>query len=637
MSIEEQLAAMPLEKLAAEIERLNNAYRAGSPEVDDAVYDSLYIAELRKRDPDHALLNRVEPEPEGLFSTNRVKHKRPMLSTDKAYTQDDIDAWLKRISDAALQADKPIDSVRIRVTPKLDGLAGCDEDGVLSSRGQDGIYGEDMSAAFERGLVAVGGRNYGAGEVVVVEQYFKDHIAEQFDMDHPRNFMVGLVAADAIKPHHAEALEAGVCRFVPYSTLESVDCSLDEFRSSWHELLQSIQASTPYRTDGAVAEVIDEDIREIMGDTHHFHRWQLALKKAGETAETVILGITLQTGRTGRITPVGEIEPVYLSGATLSRVTFHTGKHLAKFKLGVSAKIRVIRSGEVIPKFLETLAPSDALPDMSKCPSCGNSTEWRGEYLYCPNSVGCPAQTQEALEHFFSILGVGKGFGPASIEKLVRAGHDRIETILTLDTAGFIKAGFGPGQAAILSAALMALRQEPVQDWKILASMGIQHLGRGDSRHVLARHSIQDVGNLTVDQFCAIEGFAIKTAEPIVAVLQARKSTLEFLLGWGFNIEYTALASETSQGHTVATDDGASLAGLNVVFTGTFSRPRDEIEDEARRLHASVQSSVNSKTNLLICGDKVGAAKSSKAMTLGVRVISEAQYRDRYFSREHHL
>lgn len=142
-----------------------------------------------------------------------------------------------KVSDAAHQADISIGQVHIRITPKVDGLAWCDEDGVLASRGQDGIYGEDMSAAFERGLVTVSGRNHGAGEVVVVEQYFKYHIAKQFDIDHPRNFMVGLVATEKIKPHHANALEAGVCRFVPYSTLEWVDCSLEEFRSSWHELL----------------------------------------------------------------------------------------------------------------------------------------------------------------------------------------------------------------------------------------------------------------------------------------------------------------------------------------------------------------------------------------------------------------
>jgi len=632
MSIQQQLSSLPTPKLVAEIERLNRAYRAGKPEVDDTVYDSLYLAELRKRNPEHELLNRVEPESEGLFSTKRIKHASPMLSTDKAYTQEDIDAWLKRISEAASQAGIQTASVRIRVTPKLDGLAGCDENGVLSSRGKDGIYGEDMTSAFNRGVVAVGGRDQGAGELVVVEQYFMDHIAEQFDMEHPRNFMVGLVAADDVKPHHADALSEGVCRFVPYSTLASVVMTLDKFQTAWQETLQAVQAVSEYRTDGAVAEVLDAGIREILGDTHHFHRWQLAIKQAGETAETVIHGITFQTGRTGRITPIGEIEPVYLSGANLSRVTFHTGRHLAKHKLGVGAKIRVIRSGEVIPKFLETITPAKTQPDMSVCPSCGSETKWRGEYLYCLNTAGCPAQTQEALGHFFAILGVGKGFGPAAIEKLIAAGHISIESILSLDTAGFVRAGFGPGQAANLSAALKALHQEPLQDWKILASMGIQHLGRGDSRHLLAKYPIDDVVKLTVDQVCAVEGFAIKTAKPIVAALKARQATLKFLLAWGFNIEFTPRASSKPT-KPAGTTAAPTLAGLNIVFTGTFTRPREAIEDEARRLQANVQSGVNSKTAVLVCGEKVGATKSAKAAQLGVKVLTEAQYMQIYLSQ----
>jgi DNA ligase (NAD+) len=151
------LQALDDAALVAELERLNTAYRAGSPEVSDDVYDFVYLAELKRRIPDHPFLNSVEPEPESLGG-NRVRHPSPMLSTEKVYTREELEHWLLSVEAAASGLGLP--EVLIRVTTKLDGMAGRDDGLVLAKRG-DGHFGEDVSRAFSHGLIAVGGRGQG--------------------------------------------------------------------------------------------------------------------------------------------------------------------------------------------------------------------------------------------------------------------------------------------------------------------------------------------------------------------------------------------------------------------------------------------------------------------------------------------
>jgi len=320
---------MNVENAALEqsIVRYNEAYRAGSPVVTDEEYDML-IEELRERDPEHALLSLVEPESEETFGKERVRHPQPMLSTEKAYTPEEVKKFLDRVVQAAKEVG--VDNLQMRVTPKLDGLAGRDDGQFLVTRG-DGTQGYDISRSFERGLVPVGGRGLGVGEIVMDLAYFDEHLSKEFE--HPRNFMVGLTSADDLNASAVKALADGVARFVPYSTLNSWQGTAEDLENELVDVVAEISICS-YPIDGIVIECTNEEVKAHMGATSHHHKWQLALKPKSETAETTVEFISWQVGRTGKVTPVLNVSPVKVSGATIRRVTAHNAGQVQNLKIG---------------------------------------------------------------------------------------------------------------------------------------------------------------------------------------------------------------------------------------------------------------------------------------------------------------
>ena len=202
-----------IEQLVTQLQKYNDAYRSGQPLVDDATYDRL-VEELRGIDPQHPFLQQVEPEK--LPGRREVRHPDPMLSTEKAYDRNQLERFVKRVLKEAGHIG--IEDVTFQVTPKLDGLAGRDDGEVLASRG-NGLVGYDISSAFEKGVIPVGGRGCGLGEVVVVKSYFDAHMVGKFE--HPRNMVVGIVSSDILNEDAQQALKDGQVRFVPYNQLHT--------------------------------------------------------------------------------------------------------------------------------------------------------------------------------------------------------------------------------------------------------------------------------------------------------------------------------------------------------------------------------------------------------------------------------
>ena len=209
--IENDWSSRSSEALAARLEELNRAYREGHPLADDDTYDRL-VEQLRSIDPGHAFLQVVEAE---RFSGRReIRHPVPMLSTEKAYTAEQLERFIQRVHKEALQVG--IQAPLFKITPKLDGLAGRDDGEVLVSRG-NGITGYDITNAFAKGVVPVGGRGMGLGEIVVVKSYFDAELADKFE--HPRNMVVGIITADTLNEDAKAAIAEGMVRFVPYTRL----------------------------------------------------------------------------------------------------------------------------------------------------------------------------------------------------------------------------------------------------------------------------------------------------------------------------------------------------------------------------------------------------------------------------------
>ncbi len=601
------------EQLVALLRQYNQAYRRGEPLVSDAEYDNL-VEELRRREPEHPWLHQVEPEK---FSNRReVRHPQPMLSTEKAYTREALARFIERVTKAAVEAGRrePI----FRLTPKLDGLAARDDGEVFATRG-NGEVGYEISSAFAKGVVPVGGRGRGLGEIVILNSYFEEHLAAHFE--HPRNLVVGIVNSDTLNPLAEKALAAGAVRFVPYSELPCWEGSGSELLERLDEIKKSLAAECDYPLDGFVAEVTDPELRRQLGFTDHHYRWQIAIKSRGETAVTTVSEITWQVGRTGTVTPVLEVEPVNISGATIRRVTAHNAGLVREKQLGPGARIEIIRSGEVIPKLEKVItpAPETVLPE--NCPRCKTGLEWSNDFLKCPNP-DCPAQVEQRLLHWFKTLGTADWFGPKTIARLVEAGYDRLEKLYRLEISDFENLGFGPQQAKNLHEALQQSRRKPVEDWRFLAAFGIPSLGRGDSRRLLARIPLEKlVAGVDESEIAALDGFAELTAAAIARGIAEKREEIEKMLALGFNLVPTPLVEEQREN-----GPAHPLSGKGIVFTGKMSRPREALEDEARARGARVQKTVSGKTDLLVCGEKVGARKIDKAEKLGIRLLREEEY-----------
>jgi DNA ligase (NAD+) len=602
---------MDIEQLVQQLERYNQAYRRGAPQISDAEYDRL-VEQLRALDPHHPFLHAVEPE--RFTERQEIRHPDPMLSTEKAYSREQLERFIVRVTKAASEVDRP--DPLFRLTPKLDGLAGRDDGRVFASRG-NGLVGYEISSAFEKGVIPIGGRGQGLGEIVVVQSYFEKHCAGKFE--HPRNMVVGIVASDTLNQDARQALLDGMVHFVPYNQLKHWQGTGNQLIQDIYGIGDRLMAQTDYPLDGTVIEAVSRRIKSHMGATAHHYRWQIAVKRKGETKSTHVEGLTWQVGRTGNVTPVLQVAPVALSGATIRRVTAHNAGMVRRRQIGPGAKIEVIRSGEVIPKLEQVLSPAQRVELPDSCPACSGALTWRGDFLRCTN-IECPAKIEQSISHWFKTLGSADWFGIKTIQKLVNAGFASLEQIYALNAEDFAAIGFGPVQSKNLAEALETSRSKPVEDWRFLAAFGIADLGVGDSRRLLQHIELDGIINATADQIERINGFGETTSRSIVQGLGRVKRTFLHMMDLGFNLERTLLHSESPA-------VSGPIAGKRMVFSGKMVRgSRKKIQNGARALGAIVQSAVSSSTDFLVCGENVGPKKYEKASKLGVKILTEDEF-----------
>lgn len=602
---------MDISELVAQLEKYNEAYRSGHPLISDDEYDRL-VEQLRAIDPHHSYLIRVEPEK--FAERIEVRHPVPMLSTEKAYTDEQLQRFVTRVQKAAAALGEA--DLKFKITPKLDGLAGRDDGIQFTSRG-NGIVGYEISSAFEKGVIPIGGRGQGLGEIVAVQSYFDDRLKDKFE--HPRNMVVGIVSSDTLNPDAEKALRDGKVHFVPYDQLPNWQGDSDALLASVHDISDQLMAKIDYPVDGVVVEVVNETLKTHMGATSHHYRWQIAVKRKGRTAQTTVEGIQWQVGRTGNVTPVLEVRPISLSGATIRRVTAHHAGMVSKLGIGAGAVIEVIRSGEVIPKLERVLETSPTVTLPERCPSCDHELDWKGDFLQCAFPK-CPAQIEQRICHWFRTLGSADWFGIKTVQKLVAKGYDSLEKIYALEDSDFIRIGFGPVQSKNLAQAITTSRTKRVEDWRFLAAFGIPDLGVGDSRRLLQHVELEGLLKISSQVIAGINGFGDITSSSIAQGISQQRETIDHMLSMGFNLDKTPLLSETALIES-------PLVGKKVVFTGKMQKgDRQEMQNQARKLGAVVQTSVSGATDLLVCGERVGASKIDKAAKLGVEIMSEEDY-----------
>ena len=594
----------------------NQRYRDGSPIISDEDYDFVFNLELSKRLPDHSFLQKIEAENEG-FSEEKIKLPQKMLSTDKAYSWEEINKWLDRVSKFSSEIDYPLADIQIKGTAKLDGFAGYDDGSKLYTRG-DGNKGSDISRVFARGLGIFNNseRGQGPGEIVVKRSYFEKHLSNNFE--YPRNFQASLIKEKELDSLAIEAISNKAALFVPFTQLPQWLGSIEEFSNQFLDIVGQLESGVDFDIDGVVFEIVNPELKDYMGSNRKFHRWQIAFKENKEKAQVKVISVTAQVGRTGKITPVAELEPTKLSGATIYRASGHHYGLVKEQGLGAGSVIELTRSGLVIPKINKVLKTAEVdIP--SNCPSCGYKLSWDSDFLMCFNHEKCPEQIMGKIIYFFRILANNDGFGQATIQKLYAEGIHRVSDIYLLNEAKLMSMGFGEKTSHNLINQLIRSRKESIEDWRFLAAFGVQRLGMGNCENLLRNYSVEKIFDLSVKDISNINGFAEITAELIFDGLTLIKPQYEVLISGGFKLEHTLLNTELNQSNS-------PFNSKTIVFTGTMSESRAKLQKQAKAFGANVGKSVSSKTDFLIIGENVGQSKIKDAKSHQVDLLTEAEY-----------
>lgn len=664
---DETRAAQRVAALRQEITRHDRLYYVESnPEITDQEYDRLF-AELRNLEqrfpnlvtPDSPT-QRVGGSIQASFAT--VRHRIPMLSLDNAFTDQDVIAFDQRVRTRLGQSEP----VTYCAEPKLDGVAVnlLYESGHLvqgSTRG-DGFQGEDITANV-RTIAAIpwqlDGKDFPVsmeirGEVLIFEHDFK-RLNEQLEREGQRAFVNPRNAASGSLRQLNPAITARrPLRFFAYAfgewrgSLPETQFGLLQLYRRWGlptaphvERLQGIEAclayyqrmsamreSMPFAMDGVVYKVDGIDNQRILGSVSRAPRWAIAHKFAAEEAETTVRNIWFSVGRSGTLTPVAQLEPVFVGGVTVSSATLHNMDELRRKDVRIGDRVVVRRAGDVIPEIVAVRLAArppgtQPVPEPRQCPACGSAViRLEGEVaLRCEGALSCPAQRQRAIEHFASREAMNiEGLGTKRIQLLLEREligdvsdlyHLRCEDLAALP-------GFAELAAQRLIQAIETSKNTTLP--RFLYALGIPMVGETTAES-LAEHfrDLPALMEASVNRLERVRDIGPTVARHVQAFFQEahNRQVIQRLLEAGIH-----WPPPTSRSGTLP------LHGKRFVLTGSLgSMTRREAADAIRRIGGDVSDSVSSKTDYLVAGSDPGS-KLERARALGVTILDEQGFLD---------
>jgi DNA ligase (NAD+) len=676
-------AKKELARLAKEIaEHDHRYYQEDAPTVTDAEYDALRrrnneieaaFPELIRADSPS---QRVGAKPAERFE--KVRHSRPMLSLDNAFTDEDVREFFARAKRfLGLPEDEPLALI---AEPKIDGLSASlrYEDGelVLGATRGDGTEGENVTANLK--TIKDIPKSFGGkkppkvfevrGEVYMSHADFaalneRQAKAGEKIFANPRNSAAGSLrqldpSLTARRPlrffayhwaevselpgkTHWEVLQALKAWGFPLNPLTKRFKTIEEC-IEYYEEIQHKRAKLGYDIDGVVYKIDRIDLQNRLGFVSRSPRWAVAHKFPAEQAESIVERIEVYVGRTGALTPVAHIKPVTVGGVVVQNVSMHNEDEVARKDVRAGDTIVVQRAGDVIPQLVRVVLehrPKGTKPYKmpETCPVCGShavreinpKTGEPEAVRRCVNTLSCPAQAVERLYHFasryaFDIEGLGgKTVQEFFQDEMLKEPADifRLEERYSRGPKAIAaREGWGETSAAKLFAAINARRTIPLD--RFILALSIPHVGESTAK-LLARnfHSLDAFmkamrGKDAAEELDSIEGIGDVMAKAITDFFAEEHTTaaLERLLD---HISVTDVAAHTSS---------SPVAGKTVVFTGSLEKmTRSEAKARAESLGAKVAGSVSKKTDLVIAGPGAGS-KLSDAEKLNVKIISEAEW-----------
>lgn len=601
---------MTYSQLIEYVKECNIKYRSGRPIVTDVEYDTILIPEVMSRNPDEEFLKEVEPD---LIDGKTVKLPKLMLSTDKVYTIVELGQWLKRIKTACDVLKLSHKSVKYKLTPKLDGFAIYLTRTAAYSRG-DGTYGTDLTRLLDR-KVSVINQGLGPSELLIDPDYFERELSDYYS--NTRNFQGSVTKSGDLSPLVITAIKEKAVVIYPFNELPHKTVEVTELLNRFDDLIREVKDLTSYDIDGVVIEVTDIRLKDYLGSTSQFHRWQIAFKDASEVKKTEVIEVTPQTSRTARVNPVAELSPIVVSNALISRVTVHHYGMVKALGIGPKAIVNITRAGLVIPKIVSVVKAVD--PQIPRlCPSCGSELYWDIDFLYCSNKTTCKSQKVRTMEYFFDTIKIVDGFGYKTLEILYDAGILDVNMIYYLSYTDLREIGFGEQTSSNLILELERSKRYEIPDWTFLKAFGVKLMSGSNSEKLLAKYTLEEIFDLDIKKIQVIDGFGDITAKAYFDGLKSIKDDFWKLYNKGFNI----VRSET-----LVISEDSPLLNKTVVFTGTLiTGSRQDLSLHAKSLGAKVGTSVSSKTNILVTGENTGVNKLIAAKKHDVTLMNEDEY-----------
>ena len=663
----EAQAANRLMRLAKEIARHNKLYHDNdTPEIADADYDAL-TRENAALEAEFPHLVRIDSPSiaVGAAPTSalaKVTHAKAMLSLENAFADDEVTDFVARVRRFLnLSEDAPI---ALTAEPKIDGLS-CSlryENGVLvqaATRG-DGAVGEDVTPNV-RTISDIPERLAGnapgvfeiRGEIYMAKDDFaalNERLAGERVFANPRNAAAGSLrqkdaritasrrlrflahgwgeASEVPGATQYEVMQAIAAWGLPVSELLTL-ADTTEALAHYREI-ERLRADLPFDIDGVVYKVDRLDWQGRLGFVAKAPRWAIAHKFPAERAQTTLLAIDIQVGRTGKLTPVARLEPVTVGGVVVTNATLHNADEIARLGVRVGDRVSIQRAGDVIPQVLENLTPEITRPAFvfpTVCPQCqSDAVREEGEVdIRCTGGLICPAQRIERLKHFVSrgaldidglgektiveFFGLGWLHSPADIFRLA-AHRDELLT----------REGWKAKSVDNLLASIEARRApDPI---KFLFGLGIRHVGAGTSKDLIrAFGSVERVAKVALHQSALAELSSVEGVGPVVA-----KSLVDFFHEEHNRDAWNDLLGQVSPPAYISTVKASAVTGKTIVFTGSLeTMSRDEATAQAEALGAKTAGSVSAKTDLVVAGPGAGS-KLKKAAELGIEVIDESAW-----------
>jgi DNA ligase (NAD+) len=659
-------------ELAEEIRGHDDAYYVrAQPTISDQEYDRLYreLLDLEKAHPDlvtpESPSQRVGGAPVTEFKPSR--HLAPMRSLDNTYSQEEVREFVARLNRLL-----PGEKLEWIVEPKVDGIAMNlrYEEGkfVLGATRGDGTTGDDISANLRtiRSIpLRLKGKNIPPvlevrGEVYLTKAGFKKLNAERSAQGEETFANARNAAAGSLKQLDPRVAAKRPLDIVIYGVgypdtaenrlFETHDEALKWLKSvgfktpdkMWHcadveELLKAIddldkiRRDFVYETDGAVIKLDSAAQRERAGFTSKAPRWAMAYKYAAEQAETKLRDITIQVGRTGKLTPVAELEPVFLCGSTIARATLHNEDELRRKDIRIGDTVTIEKAGEVIPAVVGVVLTKRTGDERifsfpTKCPECGAAvvktqaangagTDWR-----CPNPE-CPAQVTGRLTHWCSRGAMDiEGGGEALVAQVVRErGVRDVGDLysLTLEQLSSLER-MGEKSALNFLDGIEASKKREL--WRLVFGLGILHVGAGSAKSLARNYeSLDALSKASLEQLTETEDIGEVIAKSLIDWFGDKRNQqlIERLRAAGLNFTSDTYKAKAPAG---------PLAGKTFVLTGTL--PTLKREEAAAKIEAAggkVAGSVSKKTHYVVAGEDAGS-KLEKARQLGVPVLNEAEF-----------